>query len=240
MELAAGAATLKKVAARLAEAKRVVKRGGDMPEHAGGEELTARQSEVLDAALGVLLASGDRLTMSGVARAARCSKESLYKWFSDRDGLLTAIVQHQAAKVRMPRLNKTPLDRPALAETITGFGRDLLSVLASPTSVALNRLAIAHAGADKAGLGRVVLENGRRAMGRRLKPVLEAGQDAGLLVFEDSETAFRTYFGLIVRDVQIRLLLGEDSHFSTSEIAGDAVRATEQFFALFGRGEDRR
>lgn len=199
------------------------------------EELTTRQSEVLDAALGVLLASGDRLTMSGVARAASCSKESLYKWFADRDGLLTAIVQHQAAKVRMPRLDKERLDRASLETTIAGFGRDLLSVLASPTSVALNRLAIAHAGGDKANLGRVVLENGRRAMGRRLKPVLEAGRECGLLTFEDCETAFRTFFGLIVRDVQIRLLLGDALELRAAEVDADAARAAEQFFVLYGR-----
>ena len=27
--------------------------------------------------------------------------------------------------------------------------------------------------------------------------------------FDDSEAAFRTFFGLVVRDVQIRLLLGD-------------------------------
>ena len=59
------------------------------------------------------------------------------------------------------------------------------------------------------GLGAIVLDNGRFTMGKRLKPVLEAGRDARLLRFDNSETAFRTFFGLVVRDVQIRLLLGE-------------------------------
>ena len=37
--------------------------------------------------------------MTAVARRASCSKETLYKWFGDRDGLLTATVQWQASKV---------------------------------------------------------------------------------------------------------------------------------------------
>ena len=54
-----------------------------------------------------------------------------------------------------------------------------------------------------------MLDNGRFAIGERLKPVLEAGRDAGLLASTTLKTAFRTFFGLVVRDVQIRLLLGD-------------------------------
>ncbi|TIQ01478.1 MAG: TetR/AcrR family transcriptional regulator, partial [Mesorhizobium sp.] len=65
------------------------------------EALTERQKAVLDAALRLLVEEGDQLTMTAVARRASCSKETLYKWFGDRDGLLTAIVQWQASKVRV-------------------------------------------------------------------------------------------------------------------------------------------
>jgi hypothetical protein len=79
-----------------------------------------------------------------------------------------------------------------------------------------------------------VLENGRFALAKRLKPVLEAGRHAGLLEFADAETAFRTFFGLVARDVQIRLLLGDRLELTEATIGGDAVRATQQFLALFG------
>ena len=59
------------------------------------------------------------------------------------------------------------------------------------------------------GLGAIVLENGPLAIRQRLKPVLEAGREARLLRFDSSEEAYRTFFGLVVRDTQIRLLLGE-------------------------------
>lgn len=197
-------------------------------------ELTARQGEVLDAALRLLVRLGDKLTMTALAREASCSKETLYKWFGDRDGLLTATVQWQAAKVRMPRIDEAGLTAETLRQGIEQFGRDLLGVLSSETSVALNRIAVTHAASHTSRLGEIVLENGRRTMGRRLKPVLEAGAAAGLLCFEDSETAFRTFFGLVVRDVQIRLLLGDDLRLSAAELDADARRAAEQFFALYG------
>lgn len=200
----------------------------------GDRDLTERQKAVLTAALDVLVDAGDRLTMTEVARRASCSKETLYKWFGDRDGLLTATVQWQAAKVRAPIVDRQKLNRESLRQSLHAFGCDLLTVLTGDISVALNRLAVAHAGADKRHLGRVVLENGRIAMGRRLKPVLEAGREAGLLRFEDAEQAFRTYFGLVVRDVQIRLLLGDRLKVGGAEIDREAATAADQFLALYG------
>jgi AcrR family transcriptional regulator len=196
--------------------------------------LTDRQGDVLDAALSLLVSVGDKLTMAGVAREASCSKETLYKWFGDREGLLTAIVQWQAAKVRAPALAQGHLDAGALDAVLEQFGRDLLTVFTSETSLALNRLAVSDAGAAQSGLGAIVLENGRRAMGRRLKPVLEAARAAGLLAFEDSEEAFRTFFGLVVRDVHIRALLGDEMKMSPQRIEQEALRAKQQFLALYG------
>jgi len=198
------------------------------------QELTSRQQAVLDAVLGLLVEEGDALTMSAVARRASCSKETLYKWFGDRDGLLTATVQWQASKVRAGNYDLQRLDAAALRDSLEGFGANWLQVISSSTSVALNRVAVSHAGSGKSSLGQIVLANGRFAIGERLKPLLEAGRAGGLLAFEDTEAAFRTFFGLVGRDVQIRLLLGDALTLGAAEIARDAARATEQFLTLFG------
>jgi AcrR family transcriptional regulator len=115
----------------------------------------------------------------------------LYKWFGGRDGLLNAIVRWQAAQVRVAPLDGGKIDRAALVGRLTQFAEDWLRVVSSARSLALNRLAIGRAG-EEPGLGVIVLENGRFALGQRLKPVLEAGRRAGLLAFTDSEEAFRT------------------------------------------------
>lgn len=200
------------------------------------EAFTPRQQAVLTAALELLVESGDRLTMTALARRARCSKETLYKWFGDRDGLLTATVQFQAAKVRQPAVDRYHLDAAALRQSVEQFARDLLGTIAGEVSVTLNRLAISHAGVDKAGLGTIVLENGPLAIRRRLKPVLEAGRAARLLDFSSAEDAYRSFFGLVVRDAQIRLLLGEDLILDEAQIAREASAATAQFFTLYGAG----
>lgn len=195
---------------------------------------STRQQAVLDAALALMVEEGDQLTMSAVARRASCSKETLYKWFGDRDGLLTATVRWQASRVRAGRYDAQGLDVAALRDSLVRFAATWLGVISSTTSIALNRLAIGHAASRKSNLGGIVLANGRFAIGERLKPVLEAGREAGLLAFDDSETAFRTFFGLVGRDVQIRLLLGDPLDLGEGEIEHDSRRATEQFLTLYG------
>ncbi|MGE3302538.1 MAG: TetR/AcrR family transcriptional regulator [Hyphomonadaceae bacterium] len=198
------------------------------------EELSARQREVLAAALRLLIKDGAGLTMSAVAAAANCSKETLYKWFGDRDGLLSAIVRFQASQVRVAAAPEGGLTRAALIERLRGFAHDWLRVVASESSLALNRLAIGHAGEEKAELGAIVLDNGRFALGRRLKPVLEAARKAGLVAYDNAEEAFRTFFGLVARDAHIRLLLGEKLKLDRAALAKEAARAADQFMALYG------
>jgi AcrR family transcriptional regulator len=211
-----------------------VRRTADM-RAAGGP--SARQEEVLDAVLGLLAEGRDALTMSAVARKASCSKETLYKWFGDRDGLLIATVRWQASRVRAGSYDRARLDTLALRASLEAFAATWLKVISSRTSIALNRVAISHAGSGKSNLGEIVLANGRFAIGERLKPLLEAARDARLLTFDEAETAFRTFFGLVGRDVQMRLLLGDRLRLTAADIARDAARATQQFLVLHGAGK---
>jgi AcrR family transcriptional regulator len=201
---------------------------------ADGAGPSPRQEEVLDVALDLLAAGGDALTMSAVAQRASCSKETLYKWFGDRDGLLTATVRWQASKVRAGNYDVERLDAAALLASLEAFAVNWLKVISTRTSIALNRVAIGQAATGTSNLGRIVLANGRLAIGERLKPLLEAARAAGLLAFDDTETAFRTFFGLVGRDVQIRLLLGDNLKLTKADLARDAARATQQFLTLYG------
>lgn len=206
-------------------------------EHVQGEEFSPRQREVLDAVLSLMLEEGESFSMAAVAAKASCSKETLYNWFGDRDGLLTATVQWQASKVRLPVLAREGLDRATLQARLADFAESWLTVLTGEVSITLNSLAVAHAKSARSPLGKTVLDNGRFAIGRRLKPVLEMAREAGLISFDDTEEAFRTFFGLVVRDVQIRALLGDRTLPGAAQIRDEAERAAQQFLTLYGVGE---
>lgn len=199
--------------------------------HAEGS--SARRNAVLESALVLLVDGGERaITTAGVARAANCSKESLYKWFGDRDGLLAAMITFQASKVRAEPQPLGAAGLVALRAQLVGIATNLLKVLAGDVSIALNRLAIGAARRDAAVLGRLVLEHGRRPIETRLSALLEEGRAAGLIAFDDVREAYRTLYGLVVRDMHVRLLLGDKD--APDDPVRRAEAAVDQFLRLSG------
>ncbi|WP_174826506.1 TetR/AcrR family transcriptional regulator [Rhizobium ruizarguesonis] len=195
-------------------------------------EFSPRQNAVLEQALQLLVDGGEKaLTTSGVARAANCSKESLYKWFGDRDGLLSAMIAYQASKVRTFERNGERLTAASLHDHVVIFARDLLEVLAGDVSLALNRLAIGQSNRDGSKLGKLLLERGRRQIDRRAMALIDAGKRAGLLRFSDADEAYHTLYGLVVSDLHVRMLLGEPG---LKDTARQAERAVTAFLRLYG------
>jgi AcrR family transcriptional regulator len=196
------------------------------------QEFSPRQNAVLDQALRLLVEGGEKaLTTSGLARAANCSKESLYKWFGDRDGLLAAMITFQQSKVRTFEKAGDRVNAQQLLEHLDVFARDLLEVLAGDVSLALNRLAVGQTSRDGSKLGNLLLERGRRQIDRRARGLLEAGRRSGYLRFDDGEEAYRSFYGLIVTDLHVRMLLGEQPEKDFSPRAKKAVSA---FLTLYG------
>jgi AcrR family transcriptional regulator len=197
--------------------------------------LTERQAVVLEQALRLLVDGGEKaLTTAGVARAANCSKESLYKWFGDREGLLSAMIAFQASKVRTLDVSAGTLDAASLRAHLVAFAKDLLEVLAGDVSLALNRLAIGQASREGSKLGHLLQERGRRQIGRRAAALLEAGRKAGLLAFGDAEEAYGALYGLVVSDWHLRLLLGEAPRDMKKDFSRRAERAVDAFLTLYG------
>jgi len=197
--------------------------------------LTERQGAVLERALGLLVEGGERaLTTAGVARAANCSKESLYKWFGDRDGLISAMITYQAGKVRTVEVDARALTAESLRKHLVAFAGDLIDVLSGDVSLALNRLAIGQASREGAGLGRLLQERGRRQIGKRAAALLEAGRKAKLLAFDTADEAYGTLYGLVVSDMHLRMLLGEDASVLKKEFSPRAEKAVDAFLTLHG------
>ncbi|TCM58681.1 TetR family transcriptional regulator [Rhizobium sp. PP-F2F-G48] len=198
-------------------------------------EFSPRQNAVLDSALRLLVDGGERaLTTAGVARAANCSKESLYKWFGDRDGILSAMIGYQASKVRTLEERAETLTVESLRAHLVVFARDLLDVLSGDVSLALNRLAIGQASRDGSHLGQMLQERGRRQIGKRAGGLLDAGRRAGLLRFDNGEEAYGVLYGLIVTDLHLRMLLGEDVKPTQQDFSRRAERAVDAFLDLYG------
>ncbi|MEU4621986.1 TetR/AcrR family transcriptional regulator [Actinoplanes sp. NPDC023801] len=192
-----------------------------------GEQETRRHA-ALDAALAELVAHGlDGTTMQAVAARAGCSKESLYSWFSNRDGLLAALIERQSGQVTTAVA--AALEGPAAPRaTLTVIAENLLRLLTSDTSVALNRAAMASP-----GLAALLLRHGRHTTGPLIEDYLTRLTDQGLLRAGDPAETFQLLYGLVVRDVQIRSLLGEPAP-SPERLRAEAELAVDRFLALTG------
>ncbi|WP_137157881.1 TetR/AcrR family transcriptional regulator C-terminal domain-containing protein [Rhizobium sp. FKL33] len=202
---------------------------------ANPDQFSPRQNAVLEEALRLLVSGGEKaLTTAGVARAANCSKESLYKWFGDRDGLMEAMIAYQASKVKTGEANAGALTRDSLEKMLDDFAIALLDVLSGDVSLALNRLAIGQASRDGSQLGEMLLERGRKQIGRRAATLLIAAKRARLIEFDDVTEAYEVLYGLIVKDWHVRLLLGEDMSAAKKEFGSRAKRAVAAFLRLYG------
>jgi AcrR family transcriptional regulator len=199
------------------------------------DQFSPRQNAVLEEALRLLVSGGEKaLTTAGVARAANCSKESLYKWFGDRDGLMEAMIAYQASKVKTGEANAGALTRDSLEKMLDDFAIALLDVLSGDVSLALNRLAIGQASRDGSQLGEMLLERGRKQIGRRAATLLIAAKRARLIEFDDVTEAYEMLYGLIVKDWHVRLLLGEDMSAAKKEFGSRARKAVAAFLRLYG------
>lgn len=201
-------------------------------------EFSPRQNAVLAVALSMLVDGGEKaLTTAGLAKAANCSKESLYKWFGDRDGILAAIVVYQASKVRGVDERATPSTPEAFKTALTAFAEDLLAVLLSNTSLALNRLSIGQTPGestrgDNPGLGAILVDKGKRRIEGRAIHLLTHGKRQRFIAFDDAATAYSTLYGLIIGDAHIRALLGDDPQISEDGQKAHAALAVDQFLTL--------
>jgi AcrR family transcriptional regulator len=199
----------------------------------------AHREVVLDATFELLVERGYQgTTMAAVAERAGSSKETLYAWFGSKQGLFTALVRRQAeAANQAVAAALDPIDRgttpPDPAATLTAFATNLLKLLLGERSVAINRAAVTELGGRQPGgeLAAVLLAQGRHRTGPIVEAYLARLAAAGHLRIDDPAAAFQLLYGLVIQDLQIRVLLGEPPP-APRALAAHARVAVERFLTL--------
>ena len=180
------------------------------------------------AALEELIEHGyERVTMLGIASRAGSSKETLYRWFGSKEGLFAALIEANADRSAQ-RIEQALSGDDDPVDTLVDYAAGLLRLLTSPGSIALNRAAM-----SSPELAEVLLVHGRHRVGPLVEAFLAGLDDAGVASIADPGAAFELLYGLVMRDTQIRVLLGEPP--PTDAVVGRrAEAAIEQFLALVG------
>ena len=184
------------------------------------------RKRVVDAAFAELIERGYKgVTMLGIASRAGASKETLYSWFGNREGLFAALIQENADRsARRIELALQGDDDPTA--TLTAYATGMLTLLTDQRSIALNRAAM-----NSPDLARVLLTSGRHRVGSVVEQYLAMLSDAGHIHVTDPPAAFRLLYGLVMHDTQIGVLLGEPPP-SKSEIDARASEAIARFMQL--------
>ncbi len=170
-----------------------------------GEARRRREQQIEAAAYDLLAERGYAgLSMLAIARAAKASNETLYRWYGEKRGLFKVLVRRNADQVRQ-LLEKDLAKQRAPFQTLRSFGPLLLELLLGPKAIALNRAAAADPSGE---LGSAVAEEGRKAVMALLSAVIARAQADGAFTGGSSDEVADVYIRLLVGDLQIRRAIG--------------------------------
>ncbi|PIE26050.1 MAG: TetR family transcriptional regulator [Micrococcales bacterium] len=168
-------------------------------------------------------------TMHQIAQEARASKETLYAWFGDRESLMAVLIRANADESVMVLADATsrPIrDAADACETLESYARSLLALLTGEVSITLNRAAM-----SSPALAAHLLASGWNRAGSAAVEYLTALYEAGHSPHADAAQAFSLFYGLVVQDTHIRVLLGEPAP-SAQDIRQRAWCATRVFLGV--------
>jgi AcrR family transcriptional regulator len=193
-----------------------------------------RRQEILKAAYDVLAEFGYRRASTlAIAQRAGASKETIYNWFGNKEGLFSALIASRADRMNAALLETIERRDPSPDELLTQFGTHLLTLLLDPCTVTINRVAIAEAQHHPA-FAHILVARGRATTGPLVAAWLDRKRQEGVLAFDNAMEAFDIFIGLLTRDLQMRVLLGVEPPPEAEFIAARARQAADLFMRLFG------
>lgn len=174
------------------------------------EKRRTREAGIHEAAYDQLAVHGyGGASMLRIAKAAKASNETLYRWYGDKDGLFSSMVRENAAGMRaalVGALNQQKDPWAVLEDVAPVFLRMILGERA----ILLNRAAAA----DPTGaLGAVISAGGRS----EIMPLLDQLMQKICIDGVASE-ASGWFVSLLVGDLQVRRMIHQQGALSDAEI----------------------
>ncbi|WMS44646.1 TetR/AcrR family transcriptional regulator [Acuticoccus sp. MNP-M23] len=189
------------------------------------ENRKPRHEAIVRAAYALLAEKGySGASMLSIARAAKASNETLYRWYGDKRGLFEAMVRDNAAEIKTVLEAAATADDPA--EALRQFAPVFLTMILGERAILLNRAAAS----DPTGeLGAAISAGGRN----EIQPLIET-LVARLRAPGDPPAADMTgwLIGLLVGDLQIRRVIGVMPPLSSAAVAARCDTAIETFMTL--------
>jgi AcrR family transcriptional regulator len=191
------------------------------------EETKKRRHEAIAAAAYTLLAEKgyDGASMLSIAKMAKASNETLYRWYGDKQGLFRALVQDNAAQIadelgQAIRRNDDPM------QTLERVAPVFLTMLLGERGVLLNRAAASEPTGE---LGVALSAGGRDVVQPLFKDVM-----MGVAKGDNAQAEMLTgaFLGLLVGDLQIKRVIGVHPVLTQAQIDARVTGALRLFRKL--------
>ncbi len=185
-----------------------------------------RAARIESAAYEVLAQKGFKgASMLAIAKAAKASNETLYRWYGDKTGLFAAMIRNNALVVVEELQNARASGNEGL-EAMREVGQALLKMVTSDKAVALNKAA---AGDMSGTLGKLLAEEGRG----RVAPIIAQLFEKAYGAEHDIGALTDCYLSLLIGDLQIRRATGALGALDKTFIAARADRALRQLQQIY-------
>lgn len=146
----------------------------------------------------------DNISMLAIAKRAKASNETLYRWYGDKKGLFQAMVIRNADEVYESLVEDLDRQRDPM-QILEDISLKLLRLLTSDRAIALNRAAAADASGE---LGIALSKVGRERVLPLISKVLGQIKDQGTFGDLSLDEVTRLYMNLLIGDLQIRRAIG--------------------------------
>jgi AcrR family transcriptional regulator len=191
------------------------------------------RSRIVEATFEALVEHGYTGTSTReIAKRARVSKRELYAIFGSKQGILAAMIEGRAARMRSPLALPQVADREALEKTLVSFGATLVREVSHPAVTALFRLAVIEAERSPE-VARALDEGGRKTTRNALVAFLERAAAQGLMGDGHPETVAAQFLALLWGDLQMSLLMRLAAPPAPAEIEQRARAAASAVLVLY-------
>jgi AcrR family transcriptional regulator len=191
----------------------------------------AGRERIEGAAFALLVERGfENVSMMDVARRAKASNETLYRWYGGKAGLARALAERNGAALGAALEEALGQGGDPLG-ALARFGPALLGVILSDKSVVLDRAAARDATGE---LARVLEAVWRETVAPPLETLVARAVKAGALQAPSARRATEWHLALLLGDARARRLLGLDPEPTPAEVRARAARAFVDFLRLCG------
>lgn len=192
-----------------------------------GETKENRRRQIEEAAYALIEERGFHgASMLNIARRAKASNETLYKWYGGKVGLFKVLVARNAMAAKRV-LENSIKTQTGVEAALRSFGPVLLQAILHDRAISLNRAAAADPSGE---LSLALAEAGRDTITALLHKLLSRRGRQG--AFSSTDDIVQTYLGLLVGDMQIRRLIGIIPAPSARECRQTSERALRKLLVL--------